>query len=111
RQVVAFRGYAQRDPLNEYKTEAFTLFENFLNRLRVDVTQQLSHIRIMSPEEQEQMRAQMLAAQQQAAAPAASSGGIPKADPKDEATWGNTPRNKPCPCGSGKKYKHCHGKA
>ncbi|MBL1437235.1 MAG: preprotein translocase subunit SecA [Rhodobacteraceae bacterium] len=111
RQVVAFRGYAQRDPLNEYKTEAFTLFENFLNRLRVDVTKQLSHIRIMSPEEQEQIRAQMLAAQQQAAAPAATGGMPPKVDPTDEATWGNTSRNTPCPCGSGKKYKHCHGKA
>jgi preprotein translocase subunit SecA len=112
RLVVAFRGYAQRDPLNEYKTEAFTLFENFLNRLRVDVTQQLSHIRIMSAEEQEQMRAQMLAAQQQQAAAPALSGNVPaKADPEDESTWGSTSRNAPCPCGSGKKYKHCHGKA
>ncbi len=103
RQVVAFRGYAQRDPLNEYKTEAFTLFENFLNRLRVDVTQQLSNIRIMSAEEQEQMRAQMLAVQQQAPAPAATGDVPPKVDPKDESTWGNISRNKPCPCGSGKK--------
>ncbi len=112
RQVVAFRGYAQRDPLNEYKTEAFTLFENFLNRLRVDVTQQLSHVRIMSPEEQEEMRAQMLAMQQQqAAAPVATGERPPAVDPQDEATWGNTSRNAPCPCGSGKKFKHCHGKA
>ncbi len=111
RQVVAFRGYAQRDPLNEYKTEAFTLFENFLNRLRVDVTQQLSHIRIMSAEEQEQMRAQMLAMQQQAAAPVTTGNVPPPADPADESTWGSTSRNAPCPCGSGKKYKHCHGKA
>ena len=112
RQVVAFRGYAQKDPLNEYKTEAFTLFENFLNRLRVDVTQQLSHVRIMSPEEQEEMRAQMLAMQQQQATTTVNTGnGPPKVDPNDEATWGNTSRNAPCPCGSGKKYKHCHGKA
>jgi len=115
RQVVAFRGYAQRDPLNEYKTEAFTLFENFLNRLRVDVTQQLSNIRIMSAEEQEQMRAQMLATQQQAAAPESAApvttGDVPpKVDPDNKASWGNTSRNAPCPCGSGKKYKHCHGK-
>ncbi len=112
RQVVAFRGYAQRDPLNEYKTEAFTLFENFLNRLRVDVTQQLSNIRIMSPEEQEQMRAQMLAMQQQQAAALSNTGEKPaELDPEDESTWGNTSRNASCPCGSGKKYKHCHGKA
>ena len=112
RQVVAFRGYAQRDPLNEYKTEAFTLFENFLNRLRVDVTQQLSHIRIMSEEEQEQMRAQMLAMQQQQAPTPVTTGDVPpNVDPEDESTWGNTSRNAPCPCGSGKKYKHCHGKA
>ncbi len=117
RQVVAFRGYAQRDPLNEYKTEAFTLFENFLNRLRVDVTQQLSHIRIMTPEEQEEMRAQMLALQQQQAAAAAMAPKAspaaklpPSVDPEDESTWGNSGRNSPCPCGSGKKYKHCHGK-
>ncbi len=107
RQVVAFRGYAQRDPLNEYKTEAFTLFENFLNRLRVDVTQQLSHVRIMSPEEQEEMRQQMLAMQSQQAAGNAA----PEVDPENEASWGQTSRNAPCPCGSGKKYKHCHGKA
>jgi len=77
----------------------------------VDVTQQLSHIRIMSAEEQEQMRAQMLAQQQAAAAPATSTQAPPAVDPADEATWGNTSRNAPCPCGSGKKYKHCHGKA
>ena len=116
RQVVAFRGYAQRDPLNEYKSEAFTLFENFLNRLRVDVTQQLSHIRIMTPDEQEQMRQQMLAAQQQQQAaatpqPAAAGNVPPSVDAADESTWGNSGRNSPCPCGSGKKYKHCHGKA
>jgi len=118
RQVVAFRGYAQRDPLNEYKTEAFTLFENFLNRLRVDVTRQLSNLRIMSPEEQEQMRQQVadMQAQQAAAAlPAAqpaAAGELPRGvDPADESTWGHSGRNSPCPCGSGKKYKHCHGKA
>ncbi len=122
RQVVAFRGYAQRDPLNEYKTEAFTLFENFMNRLRVDVTQQLSHLRVMSPEEQEQMRAQMLAMQQNASAQMPAPVKADKAaegstnpptsvDPADEATWANSGRNAPCPCGSGKKYKHCHGAA
>ncbi len=123
RQVVAFRGYAQRDPLNEYKTEAFTLFENFLNRLRVDVTTQLSHIRFMTPEEQQTMIDQIRA---KAAAESGQPIAQPKAekitanparnspalgvDPKDESTWGRGGRNSPCPCGSGKKYKHCHGK-
>ncbi|MCF6273313.1 MAG: preprotein translocase subunit SecA [Rhodobacteraceae bacterium] len=117
RQVVAFRGYAQRDPLNEYKTEAFTLFENFLNRLRIDVTKQLSHIRIMSPEEQEQMRQEMQALQEKQAAPSPTappqaSGALTRGvDTADESTWERSGRNSPCPCGSGKKYKHCHGKA
>jgi preprotein translocase subunit SecA len=60
----AFRGYAQRDPLNEYKTEAFQLFEGLLNSLREQVTQQLSRIRPVTKEEQEEMMRQMLAAQQ-----------------------------------------------
>ncbi len=123
RQVVAFRGYAQRDPLNEYKTEAFTLFENFLNRLRVDVTTQLSHIRFMTPEEQQEMidqiRAKAAAESGQPIAPAAEkilanpdrNSPATGVDPKDESTWEKSGRNSPCPCGSGKKYKHCHGKA
>jgi len=123
RQVVAFRGYAQRDPLNEYKSEAFTLFENFLNRLRVDVTMQLSHIRFMTPEEQQtmidQIRAKTAAesgepiAKPQTEKPAgnpARTAPTLGVDPKDEATWSRGGRNGQCPCGSGKKYKHCHGK-
>ena len=70
RSVVGFRGYAQRDPLNEYKTEGFQLFGSMLDSLRTDVTKKLSQIRPMSKEEQEQMIAQMR--QQQAAAQAAA---------------------------------------
>ncbi|MBL4807471.1 MAG: preprotein translocase subunit SecA [Rhodobacteraceae bacterium] len=123
RQVVAFRGYAQRDPLNEYKTEAFTLFENFLNRLRIDVTTQLSHIRFMTPEEQQAMMEQIRAkaaleagtpiAKPAAEQPTANPVRNPPTlgvDPKDESTWARGGRNSTCPCGSGKKYKHCHGK-
>ncbi len=112
RSVVGFRSYAQRDPLNEYKTEAFTLFEQMLNSLRQEVTQKLAMIRPISAEEQQAMMAQYLAQQQApVAAPAivaaAALAGFDAADPK---TWGNPSRNDACPCGSGEKFKHCHGK-
>ena len=117
RSVVGFRGYAQRDPLNEYKNEAFQLFEGLLDGLREDVTQKLAQIRPMTPEEQQEMARQLAARQaalQQAAqAPseepheAAAVDGFDESDP---TTWGNPGRNDSCPCGSGKKFKHCHGR-
>lgn len=130
RTVVGFRGYAQRDPLNEYKTEAFALFESMLNSLRQEVTQKLGLVRPITQEEQQAMMAQMIAQQQamQAAALAAAPAPAPAATPApavaaapaaaaapgfneaDPATWGNPSRNDPCPCGSGEKFKHCHGK-
>ena len=118
RSVVGFRGYAQRDPLNEYKTEGFQLFESMLDGLRTDVTKKLSQIRPMSPEEQEQLVAQIRQQQQAAAqAAAAAAGAVPATgdaregfDENDPATWGNPGRNDTCPCGSGKKFKHCHGR-
>ena len=126
RSVIGFRGYAQRDPLNEYKNEAFALFETMLDSLREDVSQKLSRIRPISKEEQEAMMQQMLA-QARAAAPAAApvpvgagaeagaGAGAPEPlvagfDETDPATWGNPGRNDPCPCGSGRKFKHCHGR-
>ncbi len=118
RSVVGFRGYAQRDPLNEYKTEAFQLFENLLDGLREDVTQQLSKVRPMSEEEQRALMEQFMkqqAAQAAAAAPAPAEEpageAVPGFDENDQSTWGGNPgRNDPCPpCGSGKKFKHCHG--
>ncbi|MBC7476673.1 MAG: SEC-C domain-containing protein, partial [Pseudorhodobacter sp.] len=135
RTVVGFRGYAQRDPLNEYKNEAFTLFENLLNSLRQEVTQKLSMIRPITQEEQQAMLAQMMAQQQAArpaptpvAAPVEAPVATPVAEPvpvavaapkstalagfdaADPTTWGNPSRNDNCPCGSGEKFKHCHGK-
>ena len=118
RSVVGFRGYAQRDPLNEYKTESFQLFESLLDGLRSDVTQKLAQIRPMTKEEQAAMLAK--AQEQQrllqagatagaAAAAAANAQAKPGFDEADEATWGNPGRNDACPCGSGKKFKHCHG--
>ncbi|WP_417600874.1 preprotein translocase subunit SecA [Pararhodobacter oceanensis] len=125
RSAVNFRGLAQRDPLNEYKSEAFVLFEHMLSALREDITRQLARIRPLTPEEQEQMAAQMAAQN-----PMADAGGrlqtptdlpriTPQADPEaalpgfdenDQSTWGNPGRNQNCPCGSGKKFKHCHGR-
>ncbi len=116
RSVVGFRGYAQRDPLNEFKTEGFQLFEGLLNTLREDVTQKLSQIRPMTDEEREAMLRQMMARQQavqRAAAATPTSGRKVEAkefDPDDRSTWGNPGRNTPCPCGSGRKFKHCHGR-
>ena len=116
RSVVGFRGYAQRDPLNEFKTEGFQLFENLLNTLREDVTQKLGQIRPMTDEEREAMLRQMMARQQaiQRAASAPPSGGGDAVasgfDENDRSTWGNPGRNTPCPCGSGRKFKHCHGR-
>jgi len=124
RSVVGFRGYAQRDPLNEYKTEAFQLFEGLLDGLRSEVSEKLAQIRPLTEEEQrammEQIAAQQAAMAQAAEAAAAKASGAP--DPgapeplvegfreDDPSTWGNPGRNDPCPCGSGKKFKHCHGR-
>ncbi|TDE37076.1 preprotein translocase subunit SecA [Antarcticimicrobium sediminis] len=123
RSVIGFRGYAQRDPLNEYKTESFQLFENMLDGLRETVTQQLSHVRPLSEEEQNQMLAQFAAQQTQLqhqaddaeaaieAAPAPSEAdAAPGFVEDDPSTWGTPGRNEKCPCGSGKKFKHCHGR-
>jgi preprotein translocase subunit SecA len=116
RSVVGFRGYAQRDPLNEYKNESFQLFEGMLDSLRQDVTQRLSRIEPASEEEQQRALAQMMAQQQAAAAavaddlPAPTQDAIEGFDENDPATWGNPGRNDTCPCGSGSKFKHCHGR-
>ncbi|WPZ36085.1 preprotein translocase subunit SecA [Thalassobaculum sp. OXR-137] len=141
RQGINLRAYAQKDPLNEYKREAFSLFEAMLADLRGQVTTMLSHleIRTQSPEEIEaRMAAERLAHEmhETRADPALASDvigtveddqemratgtdGMPTpqraaatrvaADPNDPSTWGKVQRNAPCPCGSGKKYKHCHG--
>lgn len=114
RSAVRFRGYAQKDPLNEYKTEGFMLFESMLNSLREDVTRYLSRMRPLSEEEQKAML-QQIALQQQSLQVAQENDGVaptPLIEGFDETnpdTWGNPGRNDPCPCGSGKKFKHCHG--
>ncbi len=96
RQGISLRAYAQKDPLNEYKREAFEMFEGLLAGLRETVTMVLSHVEIRQPEPETQ------------AAPASA----PSDAPRQAAVPVNrkVSRNEPCPCGSGKKYKHCHGK-
>jgi preprotein translocase subunit SecA len=117
RSVVGFRGYAQRDPLSEYKTEGFTLFENMLESLRTEVTQRLALIRPISAEEQQAMVEQYIAQQRAAAAEAEAQPAAPQPEPapaqaaaQPDPAWSNIARNDPCPCGSGEKYKHCHGR-
>ena len=99
RQGIGLRAYAQKDPLNEYKREAFHMFELMLDKMRRTVTMALSHVEVRPPEEQ-QAAAQQAAAQQAAQRQAAQ---------RQAAPTGKIGRNDPCPCGSGKKYKHCHG--
>ena len=140
RQVIGFRAYGQRDPLNEYKTEAFVLFEALLARLREMVTGQLMHIEL-APEEEEEflqpaelppMEAHHIDAttgldefefadasvdgsaryddgQEARRTPVQTRKSAAQVDPNNPATWGKVSRNALCPCGSGKKYKHCHG--
>jgi preprotein translocase subunit SecA len=157
RQVIGFRAYGQRDPLNEYKSEAFVLFEALLGRLREATTGQLMHVEFTSREDQPALQPVELpemqahhvdattgldeldsryynqalppeAVEELALVDRAISGSaraedrVAKAapvqtrktasglDPNAPATWGRVARNNPCPCGSGKKFKHCHGK-
>jgi preprotein translocase subunit SecA len=117
RSVVGFRSYAQRDPLNEYKNEGFQLFESMLDSLRTEVTQKLALIRPMTEEERHQMLAEMHQQRQAALVDAEQSAPRPTLeatdagfDENDPSTWGNPGRNDLCPCGSGKKFKHCHGR-
>ncbi len=130
RSAVGLRGYGQRDPVNEFKTEAFALFEGLLDGLRRDVTRTLMHVRLRGAEqpipEQRPVKTVETHANPQtgenemaavgAGAAAAAGPGTLRAratsreiDPANPETWGRVPRNAPCPCGSGKKYKHCHG--
>ena len=115
KQGINLRAYAQKDPLNEYKREAFLLFDGMLTNLRETTTAVLSHLEIQldgGVEEQtagEQAAEAPMAAPSPAAAPRATQAAA-VIDPADPSTWGKVPRNSPCPCGSGKKYKHCHGK-
>jgi len=125
RSVIHLRSYGQRDPLNEFKREAFNLFDSLLGELRATVTRSLMHIRVQqAPAQQPQPVApppRPQPPQQIHETKLDPDTGVNEMDPDDTATppgpplhqaeddWSNTPRNSPCPCGSGKKYKYCHG--
>ncbi len=129
RQGIGLRAYGQRDPLNEYKREAFALFEEMLGRLRERTTEVLSNVELKAAARQTEddlfpeRRPQALKATRMDPVFAEHGGepetAMPRAgpqrrlgaaiDPKDPTSWGKVPRNAGCPCGSGKKYKHCHG--
>ena len=114
RSVVSFRGYAQRDPLNEYKNEAFQLFESLLSSLRLDVTKHMGKVRPLTEEEQKAIVEQMVSKQEQnqKIEQHKPNGLAINRNPETEMpkNWQNTGRNEKCPCGSGKKFKHCHGR-
>ncbi len=153
RNVIGLRGYGQRDPLNEYKAESFSLFEAMSQSLREAVTAQLMRVEIQAAPPPEQPPAQLpvmaahkidpttgedemalalagaetlarhgigqaagqtigqaIGAAPAAAASAPLAGAMPARNPQDPQSWGKVGRNEPCPCGSGKKFKHCHGR-
>jgi preprotein translocase subunit SecA len=150
--VIGLRGYGQRDPLNEYKSEAFTLFEAMIQSLREAVTAQLMRVEIVQqppPEQQppaelapsgptkipaslsphlptnlppmqahkvdpitgeDEMALAMAGAETLARAGITGAAAAVQRDPANPTSWGKVGRNENCPCGSGKKYKHCHGR-
>jgi preprotein translocase subunit SecA len=130
RQGIGLRAFGQKNPLNEYKREAFDMFDDMLGRLREGVTSLLSHIEIQvnvpeaipEPEAPEQIETQHASVGQFADAGGGAEAEVlakpqpvrhargDQIDPNDPSTWGKVSRNAPCPCGSGKKYKHCHGR-
>ena len=111
RQGIHLRGYGQRDPLNEYKQEAFALFERMLTNLRRTVTQVLAHLEIRVQQEPPPPPPVQVARPARArAALVMADGDDSDIDPADPSTWGKVARNAACPCGSGKKYKQCHGR-
>ena len=118
RQYVGLRGYGQRDPLNEYKSEAFELFEALLSTLRTDVVRQLMHVQIQTGPQPPLEDTPLPAMQAMHINPLTGENEVEQAglwpedapvDPNNPQTWDKVQRNAPCPCGSGRKYKHCHG--
>jgi len=118
RSVIGFRGYAQRDPLQEYKAEAFELFQALLANLREAVTAQMMRVELVQnpeppvpPSVFEEHHFDPTTGEDQVSGADGSDFIAAPADrhPEDQSTWGRVGRNEACPCGSGKKYKHCHG--
>jgi preprotein translocase subunit SecA len=123
RSVIHLRSYGQRDPLNEFKREAFNLFDTLLGELRATVTRSLMHIRVQATPDAPRRPTAVPPPAPAPKPPVARETkldpdtGANEMDPNEAPTripqaeddWSNTPRNSACPCGSGKKYKHCHG--
>ncbi len=114
RSVIHLRGYAQRDPLNEFKSEAFALFSRLLLDLRTSVTRSLMQLQAEAPEveaaQSMNLSGRIEAPGQAAQAAAFEEDGLSPARSEPETSdWSRVSRNALCPCGSGKKYKHCHG--
>ena len=110
RQIVGIRGYGQRDPLNEYKSESFLLFETLLNKFREDTTRTLFHIKMVSQEAIKKLEENSNESIDRNHPQLKEKRINTKFDQKDPKTWGKIGRNEKCPCGSGKKYKNCHGR-
>jgi len=129
RQGISLRAYGQKDPLNEYKREAFGLFEKMLDHLKEVFVSRISHLHIDTSKDQESVRlsnrklSNITTSREDPAfekynqgqslevplQPAKAHVKPEDRDPEDSSSWGKISRNEPCPCGSGKKYKHCHG--
>ncbi|HTQ13942.1 MAG TPA: preprotein translocase subunit SecA [Rhizomicrobium sp.] len=123
RQYVGLRGYGQRDPLNEYKSEAFELFQGLLTKLRTETVRQLMHVQVnigeqpqqiqqlqpLRPQRMEAHHINPLTGEDEGDGGAAALAADGPVNPNDPRTWGKVQRNAPCPCGSGRKFKHCHG--
>jgi preprotein translocase subunit SecA len=118
RQGIGLRAYGQRDPLNEYKSEAFTLFNAMLDELKERVTTMLSRVELAPEPPVEPAPRPMIEGRAVSDGETSTYGMAETAvltrsagiDPNDPATWSTTPRNAACPCGSGRKFKYCHGK-
>ena len=95
RQTIGLRGYGQRDPLSEYKNESFVLFESLLSNLKIDVTKTFSRLVVKESSKVDKTEEEFIEGSNESQNPLK----------KEKVS-----RNSPCPCGSGKKYKHCHGK-
>lgn len=112
RQGIHLRGYAQKNPKQEYKRESFELFQNLLEQIKFDVVQILTQVKVQSAEEAEAAAQQQRELEEKARLAMANAQAGASPEPSD-ANSENIPRvgrNEPCPCGSGKKYKHCHGR-
>ena len=122
RQGIGLRAYGQRDPLNEYKSEAFALFNTLLDELKERVVSTLSRVelgaapeplpapRLFENHPEDNLGGGVAVMEAPARVTVATAPALAM-DPDDPATWGGTARNAPCPCGSGKKFKHCHGRS